>query len=84
MLTCYIIFPNYSPTVIMHSFVRRIKSLPILFRVDVPQEVSSPDIPLEILSADIPQEQRRLTHSELMRQIDLLDQLIDVMIKESQ
>lgn len=68
----------------MHSFIRRIKSLPILSRVDVPQEVSISDIPPELPSMDVPQEQCRLTHSQLLRQIDLLDQLIDVMIKESQ
>ena len=68
----------------MHSFIRRIKSLPILSREDVNQEMSNPDIPLKTFNTDVPQKTCRLTHSQLLRQIDILDQLIDVMIKDSQ
>lgn len=51
----------------MQSLLRKVQSLPILSRQEV-----RPEEPSTLLS-----------HSELLRQIDQVDELIDTMIKES-
>jgi hypothetical protein len=59
----------------MQSIIRKIKSMPIL----APKPAPTPEpVPMPVHLSP-----RLLTHSELQEQIDRLEELIDLMIKQA-